>query len=308
MGSEDARSMELPAKSTWEGNVAVDLEVVGDPARDRVTITPREAGEGSRFVDVGFEGATFHNVNLSGARFSETALHDVELWAWGRNLTAPIGLRINGVEVAPLVDAELDRRFPERLVLRDIRDVSGLRRAVEVIEEMWEPTIDRARKLDVDILNTRVGEGFSFIETLRHLVFGFDAWVRRTAFREPHPYHAIALGYPDNSGTWSPDGKVPWSSVGIDITARPTLDEVLAARADNAAYLHSALERITDDDLATIGDAILEPGYPVKDHSRRSMLDCLRSRGNEEWWHHQYAMRDLDVLKQSAPWGDIGER
>jgi hypothetical protein len=105
---------------------------------------------------------------------------------------------------------------------------------------------------------------------------------------------------PNPPASAAPNGKVPWSSVGIDIAARPTLDEVLAARAENTAYLRATLDRVTDDDLATVGDAIVEPGYPVKDHSRRSIGDCLRGRGNEEWWHHQYAMRDLAVLEQES--------
>jgi hypothetical protein len=298
VASEETKRMELPGRSTWDGNVGVGIEIRGDPNRDRVSITALEHDEPSRIIDVRLEGATFHNVNLSGAQFSETVLGDVELWAWGRNLTAPIGLRINGVDVAPLVDAELDRRFPERLVLRDIADVAGLRRAADVVSEMWQPTIERARALDAQVLNTRVNLGYSFLETLRHLVFGFDAWVRRTAFREPRPFHAIALGFPDDTGTWSPAGKVPWSTVGIDITADPTLDEVLAVRAENDAYLLGALDRLADDDLAKVHDAIVEPGYPSGDHSRRSIGDCLRGRFNEEWWHHQYAMRDLAVLER----------
>lgn len=290
--------MELAGQSTWDGTVAVALEVRGDPNRDRVSIVALEPDAPSRFVDLRLEGATFHNVTLAGAQFSETVLEDVDLWAWGRNLTAPIGLRINGVEVAPLVDAELDRRFPERLVLRDIADVAGLRRAVSVVAEMWRPTIERVRALDTAVLHARVNFGFSFLETLRHLIFGFDAWVGRTAFREPHPYHAIALAYPDDTGTWSASGKVPWSIVGIDIAANPTLDEVLAVRAENEAYLLAALERLTDDDLATVHDPVVLPGYPSNEHSRRSIGDCLRSRFNEEWWHHQYATRDLTALEK----------
>lgn len=196
MANDDAGGMEVPGRSTWDGNVGVAVEMRGDPSRDCVTIAALERDAPSRFVDVRFEGATFHNVNLSGARFSDTVLQDVDLWAWGRNLTVPIGLRVNGVEVAPLVEAELDRRFPERLGLRDIVDVAGLRRATAVVDEMWQPTIERARALDPELLHVRVDFGYSFLETLRHLVFGFDAWVRRTAFREPAPFHTLALGFP----------------------------------------------------------------------------------------------------------------
>lgn len=94
---------------------------------------------------------------------------------------------------------------------------------------------------------------------------------------------------------------MPWSTVGIDITADPTLDEVLTVRAENSAYLLAALEGLTDDDLATVHDAIAEPGYPSGPHSLRSVGDCLRGRFNEEWWHHQYALRDLATLEGRSP-------
>ena len=298
---ENAAETRFAARSTWDGNVAVSLEVRGDPEREVVVVSAAPAGEPSRFRDVRFEGATFHNVNLTGAKFSEAVVQDIDIWSWGRNLTSPIdGLRINGVEIGPLLEAELDRRFPERLVLRDVADVAGLRAAAQTIEHMWQPTIERARLLGEDALNVRVDDGLSFIETLRHLVFGFDAWVRRVAFREPSPFHVLALGYPDDSGTWSAEGKVPWSTVGIDIDARPSLDEVLVVREENFSYMNDLLVDLTDEDLPRVGDPILEPGYPTHEHSRRSVGDCLRARINEEWWHHQYAMRDLAVLEQRA--------
>jgi hypothetical protein len=264
-----------------------------------VVVAAAPTGEPSRFRDVRFEGASFHNVDFTGATFSDSRVTDLDIWCWGRNLSTPIdGLRINGVEIRPLVEAELDRRFPERLVLRDVPDVAGLRVASRAIDDLWQPTIDWARGLGEEALNVRVGTGMSFIETLRHLVFGFDAWIRRTAFREVDPYHALALGYPDDTGTWSAEGKVPWSAVGIDIDARPTLDEVLNAREENSEYLRRWLADLTDADLERTGEPIVLPGYPSGQHSHRSVGDCLRGRLNEEWWHHQYAIRDLAVIEQ----------
>src|SRR5688572_18347164 len=105
VGTDDGTSMELPGQSSWDGTVEVAFEMRGDPSRDSVSIGALEHEGPSRFVNIRLEGATFHNVYLSGAQFSETVVQDVDLWAWGRNLTASIGLRVNGVEVAPLVDA-----------------------------------------------------------------------------------------------------------------------------------------------------------------------------------------------------------
>jgi hypothetical protein len=48
-------------------------------------------------------------------------------------------LRVNGVEIEPLVQAELDRRFPERVKLR-AADVEGLREAWSMLEDLWAAT------------------------------------------------------------------------------------------------------------------------------------------------------------------------
>lgn len=50
---------------------------------------------------------------------------------------------------------ELDRRHPERTKLRPT-DVAGLQQAFDVVEEMWAPTIERARRLRPPML--RKGE------------------------------------------------------------------------------------------------------------------------------------------------------
>lgn len=126
--------------------------------------------------------------------------------------------------------------------------VAGL----HVLERMWAPTIEHAAALDPSMLDQKVGDGLSFLETLRHLVFGFDAWIRRTALGQDHPYHSFALAYPDTSGTWSPSGLVPWSAVGIDIHARPTLEEVLAGRRENSDLAFALLAEMSDDELRAV--------------------------------------------------------
>lgn len=41
--------------------------------------------------------------------------------------------------------------------------------------------------MDPELLHERVEGEWSFIETLRHLVFATDAWVKRAILGEPHP-------------------------------------------------------------------------------------------------------------------------
>ncbi len=40
------------------------------------------------------------------------------------------------------------------------------------------------------------------------------------------------------------------------------------------------------------------PGHPRKD---RTVLQCLHVVLKEEWKHHQYAVRDLEVLEKRSP-------
>lgn len=83
------------------------------------------------------EGAQFRGASLRGARFVECDLSGVVARAVdldGADLDAPwlieggAALTINGVDVVPYVDAELNRRFPGR-EQRRAADPEGLRRA-----------------------------------------------------------------------------------------------------------------------------------------------------------------------------------
>jgi hypothetical protein len=94
----------------------------------------------ARFVDCQLDGAEFREVTLVGARFIGAVLIDVEIDALVQNLT------VNGVDVVPFVEAELDRRHPERLALRPT-DVEGARKALDVVDAFWAPTVELVRSL-----------------------------------------------------------------------------------------------------------------------------------------------------------------
>ena len=81
-----------------------------------------------------------------------------------------LNLTINGVDIAPLVDAELNRRYPDRAKMRPT-DPAGFREAWDVIERLWVETVGRARRLDPELLHESVAGEWSFTETLRHLAF-----------------------------------------------------------------------------------------------------------------------------------------
>lgn len=185
---------------------------------------------------------------------------------------------------------ELDRRHPERRNLRP-RDVEGLREAFAVIEELWAPTIARARRLSPPKLHDRVNGEYSFIETFRHLLFAWDAWLRGV-LRVPDGYHewAVPPELPADAPRavmWSFDKR--WSSC----DAAPELDPVLDVRAERLARVRDYLSDATSEDLKSPGTP--PPWYPQE----CSILSCFRLVLNEEWWHHQYAIRDLAVLERT---------
>lgn len=300
MVSDDGTVVEIAGEPNWMAQVSAAVDLLGDPRRSVVRVVPTAEGAPRRIARLCLDHVRFDNVDFSGASIDDALLSDVTIWAWGPNLTTGVqGMTINGVEIQPLVDAELDRRFPERARLRDIADAPSMLAGVEALDRMWTPTIEHAASLDPALLRETVGDGFSFIDTLRHLVFGFDAWMRRTALGQTDPYHALALAFPDASGTWSVDGPVPWSTVGIDIDARPSLDAVVAARRENTDLALALLRDRSDEELREVPPDSDAPGYPGS-RSARSIWQALETFVNEEWWHHQYAVRDLAVVEQRA--------
>ena len=94
------------------------------------------------------------------------------------------------------MEGELDRRHPERVQLRAMRTADDYRAMWDTIERLWPDTVARAGRLPEPALHLRVDDEWSFVETLRHLVFATDAWAGRTILDEPKAF--LAWGsYPD---------------------------------------------------------------------------------------------------------------
>lgn len=234
---------------------------------------------GTRVDGLDFSDVHLHGTNLEGARLTETYL-------LGASITGDIeGLRVNGVEIGPLVRAELDRRHPELVVLR-ATDLDALQNAWSMLEELWSKTTTRAMRLPEDLLSARVDGEWSFLETLRHLVFATDCWVARGIHGVARPYHPWGL-------PWSGPGPEWAVEVGIDLDACPALGDVLQMREDRQASVRSTLEELTDAALHHVNRAPDDVGHPSGEHS---VLHCLHVVFNEEWHHNQYAIRDLDNL------------
>src|SRR5690348_18190325 len=141
---------------------------------------------GARFDQVDLSSARFRNVDLTGASIRGALLINVDIDGLLQEVT------VNGVDVVPLVEAELDRRYPDRAKMRPA-DADGYREAWDILERLWQQTVDRARGMDPDLLHERVDDEWSFIETQRHLVFATDAWISRAILGRPSPWDPLGL-------------------------------------------------------------------------------------------------------------------
>ncbi len=244
---------------------------------------------GSRFERVDLRGAEFRAVDMSNARFGSVDmtgvvmrgvdLINVDIHAVVANLT------INGVDIGPLVEAELDRRYPLRPRMRPT-DPAGFRDAWDILDRLWDETVARARRLQPEALHESVDGEWSFIETLRHLAFATDSWIRRAILGDPSPWDPLDLPFdemPDTPG------------VPRDRDARPSLDTALELRRGRMATVRHVLDDLTDASLDGNTVPVKGPGWP--EPRSYPVRQCLRIILNEEWVHRLYAERDLELLE-----------
>lgn len=194
-------------------------------------------------------------------------------------------LVVNGVEVTSYVEAELDRRHPVRPLMRS-SDPDDLREAERLLRADWEATVARVRTMPPGSEHERVRGEWSTVETLRHLVFVHDSWFRRCCLGS----HALftPLGLADDFVPDQPEK-------GLDLSAAPSLDEVLAVRDEQAAELRAWLAVVTEADLSVPAPVPEGPGWPPY-AAGKTVLQCLQVVLNEEWAHHGFCVRDLDLL------------
>jgi uncharacterized damage-inducible protein DinB len=254
------------------------------------------------FSAADLRGARFDRADLTGARFFASDLTDARLR--GVDMTRVsmrgvelvdvdidgeiINVTINGVDVGPLIEAELDRRDPDRVKMRP-GDPAGFRGAWEILRRLWDQTVARARRLPPELLHESVDGEWSFIETLRHLVFATDAWVRRAIGGDPSPWDPLGL-------PWDEGPDMP--GVPRDRAARPSLDVVLELRRDRMSTVAALFAALTDDSLAASTTPVEGPGWPRP--RSYPVRECLLIVLNEEWHHRRFAERDLAVLEARA--------
>jgi len=245
-------------------------------------------GRIDKITDADARGADIRHADLSGASFREVALNGVRMRGVelaGADIDGFIyGLRVNGVEVEPLVEAELNRRHPERALLQD-RTLAGLRAALDAFERMWEATYERVASMPPGTVDVSVDEEWSFAQTLRHLVFVADGWLRWGAQGRRDDVFWPA-GQPHSEFV------AEASAIGIDPAAAPSYDEVLEVHRSRVQEVRAFLDSLTPEQAGSPA----EPP-PWMDQSEPFVVaQCVWVVLNKEWQHHSFASRDLDLI------------
>jgi hypothetical protein len=117
---------------------------------------------------------------------------------------------------------------------------------------------------------------------LRHLVLTTDAWLGRAVLEIENPFHPLGQAHAEAAD----DGL----DMSIFTTTTPSYAEVLEAREGRVTMVRDFLATVTADELAATRR---NPWAP--DHAETT-LACLHVILEEEWEHHRYAVRDLDVV------------
>ncbi len=231
-------------------------------------------------MGVDLANVSIRSSDLTGLRVRGSDLADIDIHGWLDG-----SVRINGVDVTRWSTPSSTGATPTAPRCGPPRP-TGFREAWDALERLWGETVEHARRLDPPLLHESVEGEWSFIETLRHLVFATDAWIRRAMLGDPAPWDPLDLPV----GRDARHARHPTRPRG---PAR--LDEVLELRADRMATVRRVVDELTDERLAASTEPVDGAGWPPAQSF--PVRECLLTILNEEWEHRLYAERDLAVLE-----------
>ena len=244
------------------------------------TYSGTDVFEGATFVTASFKGATLRFSDVSGMTMRAVDVDGLDIDSHDLFLGS---LVVNGVDVVPLVDAELNRRFPGR-ELHKAQSPEGLREGWEAAQAAWQETVAGTPP---ELVDAHVADEWSLAQTLRHLVLATDAWLRGAILGVPQPFHEMGQIFTGAEG------------MGFDMSIfredPPSYDEILAVRAERQQLVTDFLGTATPELLAE------ERRYPWGGDWRPTVGDCVRVILEEEWAHLRYVRRDLALLRGPQP-------
>jgi hypothetical protein len=221
------------------------------------------------FWGVDLSRATFRDVDLSAARISHARFVDVEIDAVIDRLV------INGVDVTAYVN-ERDPWYHLRSFLHPTR-LDRMRSGWAAFVAAWDEAIERARRLDEPQRRVSVDGEWSFVQTVRHLVFATDKWFTVPVLGGDFD----PMGLPNT-------GSLDFPFPGIDVHADPSFEDAVAIWRVCSTGLVNYLADIEPESLNIEVD-VLENGP-------HAVHDCVGVVFEEHFHHLRYATRDLDRL------------
>src|SRR6476620_329460 len=93
--------------------------------------------ENATFVQASFKGATLRFSDVSGVTMRSVDVDGLDIDSHDLSFGS---LFVNGVDVVPLVDAELNRQFPGRELQR-AQTPDGLRHGWVAVQSAWQATV-----------------------------------------------------------------------------------------------------------------------------------------------------------------------
>jgi hypothetical protein len=234
-----------------------------------------------RFENRDMAGTLFHNVNLHKATFDDVNMEGVRIYnANLKDMTIDdaniAGLTISGMRVDQLIEAELDRRDPERTRLRmsNIFDPREVRRVLAHLDELRAEFYAHLRATSQDVLNTHPGpDRWSALEHVRHLVFAEDMYLNRWLLRNDQPWSKLGFLPPFL------EGNPAFAEVGTEPTE--DLETVLVAWD----AIHAGMQAF----VAEITPEILERDTSDVDFGQRSVGGVLQGMAKHDLAHIRMA-------------------
>ncbi len=237
----------------------------------------RREFEGATFFRKSFRGATLRSCDLSGVTMRSVDVGGLDIDSHDLFFGT---LLVNGVDVVPLVDAELNRQFPDR-ELQKAQTPEGLREGWVAVQSAWQTTV---ASTPPDLVDAHVEDEWSLAQTLRHLILATDAWLRGGIMGMEQPFHEIGLIF---TGA---------AEMGFDMSIfradAPAFEDILAVRAERQQLVTDFLSTATPELLAEERD---DPWGGGDWHP--TVGDCVRVILEEEWAHLRYVRRDLARLR-----------
>ncbi len=231
--------------------------------------------EGATFIKTSFKGATLRFSDVSSVKMRSVDVDGLDIDSHDLFLGS---LYVNGVDVVPFVDAELNRQFPGR-ELQNARTPEGMRKGWVAVQSAWRTTV---ADTPPELMDAHVEDEWSLAQTLRHLLLATDAWLRGAILRMEQPFHEIGQIF---TGA---------DEMGFDMSIfradPPDYDEILTVRAERQRLVTNFLATVTPELLAE------EREDPWGGDWRPTVGDCIRVILEEEWAHLRYIRRDLALL------------